>query len=391
MTPEPCQKPRKPQFRLFSTLTRLISFDIVKSFLAVLTVLLLILMSKQFALLLSQAFDGKISNKTIFLLFGFKLISVAVQLMPSALFAAVLIVLGRMYRDNEISALGSGGIGILQLNKFVLFAVIPLALVSAALSFEVTPWASEQTAKTLLDEKANADVRLLVEGRFNEYSRGDIVFYAEKISPEHEMSNIFVQERKDNILSILISREGFVRIIDGVRFIVLLNGQRFRGQHGMADFEISEFEEYAVAIGEPSTTEVELTREALPTNFLFQANEPDKVAELNKRFSVPLSMIVLALLAVPLSSTAPRSGIYGNVLLAFLVYLLYKNLLSIAQSALINGTVPLAIGYWWVYVVMLVIGLTLTIRNLGLYWFLAILSGKSRELAWTRNRSAAPR
>ncbi|MCI0653948.1 MAG: LptF/LptG family permease, partial [Methylococcaceae bacterium] len=152
----------------FNVLVRLISFDLAKAFLAVLTVLLLILMSKHFAQFLSQAFEGEISNDTIFLLFAFKLISVGVKLLPSALFAAVLIVLGRMVRDNEISALGSGGIGVSVLYKYVLLLVAPTALIGSGLSLELNPWAMKQTAMVLLNEKENADVRLLVEGRFNE-------------------------------------------------------------------------------------------------------------------------------------------------------------------------------------------------------------------------------
>ncbi|MGR9106598.1 MAG: LPS export ABC transporter permease LptF [Gammaproteobacteria bacterium] len=377
-------------FVVFSVLTRFISFEVARTFFAVLTVLLLILMSKQFAQLLTQAFEGQISNETIFMLFGLKLISVAIQLLPSALFAAVLIVLGRMYRDNEMVALFSGGIGTLSLYKYISIVVLPIALLACALSLELNPWTMKQTALILLNEKENADVRLLVEGRFNEYSRGDIVFYAEKISPDHQMRNIFVQERKGDQLSIIMSRKGLVRMIDGVRFIVLVNGRRYRGRQGRADYEITEFAEYAVAIGEPSNSALELTRDAMPTAGLWQASDPLEAAELHKRLAVPLGMIVLAVLAVPLSSAAPRSGVYGNIFLAFLVYLLYKNLLSIAQSWLINGTVSLQTGCWWVYAAMLFVGLILTIRNLGFRWCLMVLSGKSRGLSAFKGVPDAP-
>lgn len=360
----------------FSVLARLITVDIAKTFLAVLTVLLLILMSKHFAQILSQAFDGQISNETIFLLFGFKMVSVAIRLLPSALFASILIVLGRMYRDNEMSALGSGGVGAMRLYRYVLLFVIPLAMFAAGLSLELNPWVMKQTALVLLNEKANADIRLLVPGRFNEYSQGDIVFYAEEISSDHQMRNIFVQERKGSKLSIILSQKGYVNIIDDVRYIVLVEGRRYQGEQGKADYEITEFEEYAVSIGATTNNALELKREALPTLELWRATDIHKVVELQRRLSVPLGMLVLAVLAVPLSSASPRSGVYGNILLAFLVYLFYKNLLSVAQSWLINGTVPAQVGYWWVYAVMLGVGVVLTIRNLGLSWCMLVLTGR---------------
>ncbi|MGH8553255.1 MAG: LptF/LptG family permease, partial [Methylococcales bacterium] len=244
----------------------------------------------------------------------------------------------------------------------------------------VSPWAIKQSSKVLFNEKENANVRLLVEGRFNEYSRGDIVFYAENISSDRQMKNIFVQERKGNKANIILSKKGMVRTINGVRFIVLLDGQRYLGRSGFADYEISEFKEYALAIDETSNRELELTRDSMSTKELLKSSDPQEIAELHQRLSIPFSMIVLALLAIPLSLAAPKSGVYGNILLAFLVYLLYKNFLSIAQGWLIKGTVLPQFGYWWVYATMLTVGLILSIRNFGFHWFAMVLSGKSRAL-----------
>jgi lipopolysaccharide export system permease protein len=98
--------------------------------------------------------------------------------------------------------------------------------------------------------------------------------------------------------------------------------------------------------------------------------------------SIPLGILLLAVLAVPLSNTAPRSGVYGNIVVAFLVYLLYKNLLSIARNLLVNDSVPLYLGSWWVYVVMIGIGLGFTIRHLGVEWCLFVLKcGKGQDAA----------
>jgi len=57
------------------------------------------------------------------------------------------------------------------------------------------------------------------------------------------------------------------------------------------------------------------------------------------------------------------------------IYPLYKNLLSISRNLLVNDSVPLYLGSWWVYVVMLGIGLGFTIRHLGVEWCLFVLTG----------------
>ncbi|MEE2766492.1 MAG: LPS export ABC transporter permease LptF [Pseudomonadota bacterium] len=380
---------RKPNHRAsehplaFSgVLVRLVTADILKTFLAVLTVLLLILMTKYFAQILGKAFQGQISNETIMQLFGFKMITMGIRLLPASLFAAILILLGRMYRDSEMSAMGSAGIGYKVLYKYILLLAIPLAVVGAGLALELKPWLAKETARVLQKEQETSAMRLLVEGRFNEYKQGDIVFYAEEISADQQMRNVFIQQLEKNKVSVVVSRKGYTKIVDGVRFVVLVEGRRYLGKLGMADYEISEFDEYAVSIDEPKKGIPSLSRDATPSLVLWHSDNGHDRAELEKRLSIPLGILLLAVLAVPLSNTAPRSGVYGNIVVAFLVYLLYKNLLSIARNLLVNDSVPLYLGSWWVYVVMIGIGLGFTIRHLGVEWCLFVLKcGKGQDAA----------
>ncbi len=363
--------------KLVSVLARMITVDLLKIFIAVMSVLLLILISKQFASILSKAFEGQISNETIFVLLSFKLMTIAIKLFPSVLFASILIMLGRMYRDNEMAALGSGGVGMMKIYGYVFLFVIPLTLVASALSFQLKPWLVEQTTLTLLKERETADIRLLVAGRFNEYSRGDIVFYVESIDDDDNMHNIFVQDRKGNKLNVVLSKTGFVEIVDGARFLVLQNGKRYQGIPGQADFEITQFSEYAVRVGETTNIITGLHREAKPSLELFESSDPKDIVEFQQRLSIPLGMLILTILAIPIARASPRGGIYGNIALAFLIFLIYKNTLSIAQSWIIDGKVDTSIGFWWVYGLMLILALFIIIRQLGLYWCCRIFTEKT--------------
>ena len=64
------------------------------------------------------------------------------------------------------------------------------------------------------------------------------------------------------------------------------------------------------------------------------------MAELQRRFSIPLGMLLLSFIAVPLAQIAPRGGVYGNMLVGFLIYFSYGNLLRVSQSWVINETIP---------------------------------------------------
>ena len=83
--------------------------------------------------------------------------------------------------------------------------------------------------------------------------------------------------------------------------------------------------------------------------------------------SLPLSLFVLALLAVPLSRTSPREGRYARLGMALFIYLIYTNLLSIARVWVERGVVSDAVGMWWVHAIVALLGLLLLARDGG--WF----------------------
>ena len=59
---------------------------------------------------------------------------------------------------------------------------------------------------------------------------------------------------------------------------------------------------------------------------------PVERAELFWRLSVPISALVLTLLAVPLAYVNPRIGRSFNLIAAAFLYMLYSNCLNIVQS-----------------------------------------------------------
>jgi lipopolysaccharide export system permease protein len=66
-----------------------------------------------------------------------------------------------------------------------------------------------------------------------------------------------------------------------------------------------------------------------------------------------VATLIIAMLALPLSQTTPRSGRYANMAWAILLYLVYSNLLSMAYNWIIKERVPVWIGTWWVHIVAL--------------------------------------
>jgi lipopolysaccharide export system permease protein len=106
-----------------------------------LSVLLLIIISHKLVRYLAKAVDGEISGQAIFSLLSLNMVSMSVVLLPASLFLSVLMVLGRMQRDNEMAALAAGGVGLPRILRAVFTLVIPLSFLAAVLALQLQPWA----------------------------------------------------------------------------------------------------------------------------------------------------------------------------------------------------------------------------------------------------------
>ena len=109
------------------------------------------------------------------------------------------------------------------------------------------------------------------------------------------------------------------------------------------------------------------TAKAMSTLELLDNPGPVYRAELVWRIGLPLSALLLALLAIPLSFVNPRAGRSLNLILAILVYMIYNNVLSIAQAWVVQQKIGLAAGMLGVHLMMLVILMALFVRRLTLF------------------------
>ena len=110
-----------------------------------------------------------------------------------------------------------------------------------------------------------------------------------------------------------------------------------------------------------------LRAEAMSVAELAADNDLAATAELQWRLSVPLSTLILALLAVPLSKTQPRQGRYGKLAIGVLVFIIYYNLLGAAKVWIERGQLAPELGTWLVHGAMLAIALGLLALQNGLF------------------------
>ncbi|TPQ26318.1 LPS export ABC transporter permease LptF [Methylomonas koyamae] len=362
-------------FRLLTVLDKMIIKELFFTVTAVLTVLVVIIVSRKFIRVLAQAIEGNIANETVMTLLAMKIVIATTAFLPAALFMAVLMVLGRMYREQEMSAISSAGGGAFTIYRSVFLLVVPLSLVGVGLSMFAAPWAEARTEELMHQDKQNADIRGISAGRFSEYSDGELIFYTETVDDEGRMHHVFVQNKQGGKLGVVNAESGWLKNLPGGLYLVLENGQRVMGVPGNKDFVIEAFQEYSVLI-EKKVTVLSLGREAIPTRALWVSPELRDIAEVQDRLNTPLGVVLLAVLAVPLAKLSPRGGIYGSMLVAFGIYFVYGNLQRVNHSWVISGALPAWVGYFWVDTALLLLGIAMLIRLYGWRWCLQSLTGK---------------
>jgi lipopolysaccharide export system permease protein len=352
---------------VISLIDRYLLKEVLKALLAILAVLILILLSNSFIKLLKEVASGDLNTNLLFQLLGLQMTTYLARLIPPAFFFAVLYAVGRMYRDSEVVALESCGVGGFRLYRSLLLAVLPVALLTGWLSLVVQPWSSRTSSELIASQRGQAsELAGISAGRFNEYSKGDLVIYVASIDErERRMRDVFIQQRRAGVLSLISAKSGFQRIdeVSGDRYLVLDDGYRYEGSPGQLDYQVSEFKRYALRIQEREGGVVEQHRKSLSNRALLASAAIQDQAEFQVRVSQILGLVVFAFLSLPLSRSMPRQGPFGRLLLAFVLYTLYLSLQGLAERWMIEGVTASWLGIWWVHLCLFLVGLIILLPD----------------------------
>ena len=354
---------------VFRILDRYIFREIAQSWLAVTMVLLAILLTNQFARVLGDVAKDKLPKDAIFQIIGLTALQYLTILVPIALFLAVMLALGRLYRDSELPAMMACSVGPADIYRPLLWLLIPLSLAVGWLATEIAPTALTEIERIGVEARRQADLASIEPGRFTADSREGAVVYAESVVGPGAVENVFLQRRQGDSVEVVIAERGEQVESDDpdTRYFVLHNGRRYEGVPGTAEFSVMEFAEHGIPYRLPDAEDPELEPRAMQTADLIRSSDPAELAELHWRFGIALATMVLAILAVPLSRSQPRQGRYGRLAIGMLVFIIYFNLMSAGKSWIEQGVVPTTVGLWWVHGLMLAAALLLLAIQNGVF------------------------
>ncbi len=330
---------------------RYIILEIIRPASNILVLLLAIFASYIAITYLTDAVGGMIPPSRIGTLIGLRIGMALEMLLPTTLYLSVIIALGRLYKDSEMTALASCGLGTGGLVWPVFILSIPVALIAGGASLYIRSAAYTQIYALRAETMAEFEIKQLEPNRFLEFANGRYTFFSKEIDRNRGIArHVFLHEKKGDVWQVIQAEE----MISGGRnnlgypVMILRNGHLVEFPASGKKGNIIRFEQAQYPIVADSSKAGRYRRKAAATSHLLRSDRLEDVAELQWRFSTPFSTILLALLGIPLSRTNPRKGKYAKLGLALIIFAVYYQLFVIAKTQVENGTISPMIGIWWV-------------------------------------------
>jgi lipopolysaccharide export system permease protein len=354
---------------LLRILDRYILREVLVSWLSVSGVLLAILIPYQVARVLERAAESQYPRGVVFELIALGAVQNLSLILPVGLLLGIVLGLGRLYHDSEMSAAQACGAGARPILIPVLGFTALLTVLLTALSLQVSPAASSRMLGLRQEALRAGQFAPIAPGKFSTFGGGSTVVYAQAADPDGTLRRVFVQRSRGRKLEIALAQRATHSYSEGgdLQIITLYDGERYEGIPGERRFRIVRFSENSIPVRLPPASGGAMAVQGLATGALAASAEPRHRAELQWRIALPIMAVVMALIAVPLARLAPRQGRYARVGYAVLIFFVYINLLIAGKTWIEKGVTPGWLGLWWVHVVVaaLAVGILYSPRGLA--------------------------
>ena len=285
-------------------------------------------------------------------------------LLPVALHLSVVVTLGRLYTDSEMTALFGSGVSPARIIRIVFLGSLVVAGLVAYLSIYVRPWANANRYRLEHEAAADVDLNDMQPGHFYENSSGAVLFFQERNHSSGRMQKVFIQSRSESRVRLIWAEEAFYpqpaeagasqSLVCSRALTYELYRDRTAVRQATSDELVLEWEK-------TKTLSEEYRRKAAPTWQLARSVLPKDIAEFQWRLSTPVAALLMGLLGFPLSRAKPRQGKYAKLFVSVVSYATFYNLNMMARHWVEKGVVSTVPGIWWVH-------LLLGILVAGLLW-----------------------
>lgn len=277
------------------------------------------------------AAEGRLDVGLLFAIIGYNIPTFLELILPLSFFIALMLVLGRMYVDHEMSVLFASGISRGRLTRLMIPLITGLFVFQMGISLWAKPWGLSNSEHIWQTQSLGSLLDLVRPKTF--ISSGNYHLYVDEFDKEkRELKNLYVVQQQtdksgkiaknDVIITATRAYQVPSKDTDSSMQLDLFQGRRYELGTNNAKYNQASFEKYRITLEKPASEKITETNVETQTTAKLLANtqKPEVKAELGYRFTMPWLIIIAAMLATPLAQVRPRQGRWLRLLPSVLIF-----------------------------------------------------------------------
>ena len=329
-----------------------------------LIVLFSVFFLNEFTVYLEKVSSGELYPELLILVSIYSMSEIVEVVLPLSVFIGTIIAIYRLDQNNELLAFSKMGLG---KRKVVLISCIPaifFALFVALVSFYLTPLSNNKLAFLNDVERFSDRFKLMGAEKINVLDDLNAIFYAKEAS-DRGFQDVFSSFETNDSEFVLTADELISKPLNEKENRISFESGKFSilSEAMPLDFSFDEF--FLILPKKPILNVEDLKRKYF--HELFFAEDLERI-ELLKRSSMPLIIIISALIAASLTMRLKDSGRFYIFLSGLIIFMSYYGL-SLSQEVLSNFSLNSTIVFFSIHGIYLIAAIMLALdqsyQNLG--------------------------
>jgi lipopolysaccharide export system permease protein len=331
-----------------SILQRYIIKQVLKYLLVIFAVSCLVFLAYSSIHFLEDAASGELPANTLFPLISLKVLIACEVLFPLSFFLAGIQVFSRMHSDREIVAMQASGIGLLHLYVPLILLAVFFSIITACLSIFVRPAAYEARSHIQSEAKDRYWFQSLAPGKFYQLDESGSVFFVMAKNDSEIGEGVFLQNQLDDSAQVIFAKSikhNEVEQATDFEFSIF-NGCTIMisGDQDQLNAEFKKMNLNLHSNNKKDKIKFKIKSEGMQG--LLKSKTPEKLAELQWRFSNPVVTFLLGIFCLPLSILGSW-GIRSRTGVGLLIYATYYVLQSITRTWVEQSAIPVIPGSFY--------------------------------------------
>ncbi|MFQ5328782.1 MAG: LPS export ABC transporter permease LptF [Thermodesulfobacteriota bacterium] len=293
-------------------------------------------------------------------------------IIPISFLVAVLFAFNRLSSESELTAMRASGLSLYRLSLPVLILAVIVYIFSLAVTVYLFPLGNSQRKSIISSVARTKSVAGIQENTFNTPFDGVTLYTGSIPRGGNSIKDVFISDmREEGEPTVIFAKQGtFVSDPDGKALTLKLgSGVIHNANDSSGEYRLISFNTYDYKIPlkggltQPSVAS-KSNRELYLSELIARIKKKGEmgvaqapyIIDLHKRFALPASVFVFALLGIPLGIQKVRSARYTSFSIALGVVLIHYILSTAMESLGESGTVGPILSVWSSDIVMGCVG-----------------------------------